>query len=1265
MEITKSLQYIKQKSYLLKEKEQDPEFQINNFYQQEDYQLQSNQGFQQKCQYQDNKTLTNSNNLQGEQISFQKKENSPIKKSKNHHFYKSQINLGKFTKNNQLEQKSHEMSNYISKNFVHSPRINQTQNNYSSKNEDSQLMRQNENQSFVEKYSLKNKNQNLKNLVTQRERKNSNYLQEQSQYLEKINYQQNFNVRNVLQDKSNQINNKNNQQNQNNLQNQKQDINQNQNEQKDLQNQRAVFKSYLQKQKNIEKNLFFQNQQQENNFNQKNSQNINQIDNQNKTQNKEVLGNKQRYANDRVQVKEIYLQQELDLTPRIQDQNNSCSNKNNFTNLDELERKIADRKLSQNNENQNKRQIIEKLEQQQKILEEQKRLTQKQQNNQKNNKNNNNKEQNTHNQENKQRDYQKLQEKLTFLQNRIQSVKQNIHTSKQEREIREQQNPALQKTQKNQEQQQKNILSNNNDEKPSQLYNNQQNKNTENIILKYKIHQKNQKSLNNSNLIAQQFPENEVNNKQQLNIPLNKYQSQANLNNQNLTQSALNNIQNTSQTTKNLQQSQTTISFDFKFNNQQLKQNNIENQNKNQNIQQIQNQNSQFPLTAKNQSNKQSFQAFQQKNENNNNNSFNNENSKDNNNNKKSQSSISSIRGHFQQQKQFFYEQQEKEKQEREKKIQEQKLELQKQRQIKSNQQQIINDERSQNYKNEQDQEIEDRKNYSDQQLQSQYFKKKIIQQTQLEIQKIRQKQMNQKQMNENQIPQKTPTNIQNIQKNSEDLQNQDKKTQQNNIQTNKVTINLNLEQKELEQSINQNQNVTQQNSQKQPVSLKSFVTQVNLGSPLFSAQNYNSFKKQEILNQKNNYREQNLTGEKQQQHKSKSQNASRNNSDKKSEFQLKFDELTQQAEYQNQNQNQNQNSNQNSYDYSILQENQEKNNQINDNYNNNQQKFQQKRTYIQNSVSNPKLPKSPTSPTVNSVLARSQSTQNNSKLKFFQKENPQNETNSILDKYKSQNINSNYNNEPYLITNKQNIFYINQILKAHTTHKNDNSYIMNLAREHLLQSIQGLSFVRMLKPIPLKTIQQKSVYLPKTNKKTIVFDLDETLIHCNESAQQASDVVLPIKFPSGDIIQAGINIRPFTNNLLKQLHQDFEIIIFTASHSCYANVVLDYLDPQKQYISHRLYREHCVQTEEGVYVKDLRIDNASYSFGFQLDNGIPIIPFYDFKQDQELKYLLDYLNQFKNVDDVRTLNKSFLKLHQYDDFQNSVELVQSLYNKN
>jgi CTD small phosphatase-like protein 2 len=69
---------------------------------------------------------------------------------------------------------------------------------------------------------------------------------------------------------------------------------------------------------------------------------------------------------------------------------------------------------------------------------------------------------------------------------------------------------------------------------------------------------------------------------------------------------------------------------------------------------------------------------------------------------------------------------------------------------------------------------------------------------------------------------------------------------------------------------------------------------------------------------------------------------------------------------------------------------------------------------------------------------------------------------------------------------------------------------------------------------------------------------------------------------------------------------------VFTASHGCYANVVLDHLDPQRQHIQHRLFRESCVQTEEGIYVKDLRVinrriqdmvivDNAAYSFAFQV----------------------------------------------------------------
>jgi CTD small phosphatase-like protein 2 len=109
-----------------------------------------------------------------------------------------------------------------------------------------------------------------------------------------------------------------------------------------------------------------------------------------------------------------------------------------------------------------------------------------------------------------------------------------------------------------------------------------------------------------------------------------------------------------------------------------------------------------------------------------------------------------------------------------------------------------------------------------------------------------------------------------------------------------------------------------------------------------------------------------------------------------------------------------------------------------------------------------------------------------------------------------------------------------------------------------------------------------------------------------------------------------------------------FEVIVFTASHACYANPVINYLDPDNKYVTKRLFRENCRQVSEGLYVKDLTIlknrslknmilvDNAAYSYSLQLNNGIPIIPFYANKHDTELRDLAQYLVTLLDKDDVR-----------------------------
>jgi CTD small phosphatase-like protein 2 len=121
--------------------------------------------------------------------------------------------------------------------------------------------------------------------------------------------------------------------------------------------------------------------------------------------------------------------------------------------------------------------------------------------------------------------------------------------------------------------------------------------------------------------------------------------------------------------------------------------------------------------------------------------------------------------------------------------------------------------------------------------------------------------------------------------------------------------------------------------------------------------------------------------------------------------------------------------------------------------------------------------------------------------------------------------------------------------------------------------------------------------------------------------------------------------------------------MVFTASHQCYADVVLDYLDPRHEFIEHRLYRDSCVIVD-GCFVKDLRIlndrklkditivDNSALSFGVQLDNGVPIVSWYHDKSDRELLNLIDYIKQLILADDVRTVHRSTFNLANfYDDF--------------
>lgn len=157
----------------------------------------------------------------------------------------------------------------------------------------------------------------------------------------------------------------------------------------------------------------------------------------------------------------------------------------------------------------------------------------------------------------------------------------------------------------------------------------------------------------------------------------------------------------------------------------------------------------------------------------------------------------------------------------------------------------------------------------------------------------------------------------------------------------------------------------------------------------------------------------------------------------------------------------------------------------------------------------------------------------------------------------------------------------------------------------------------------------------------------------------------------------------------MEAVARHFEIIIFTASQSIYAEQLLNVLDPKRKIFRHRVFRESCVFVD-GNYLKDLSVlgrdlsrviivDNSPqvttsnhfqvrtsdvllalflseawnvlYSsfqaFGFQVDNGIPIESWFDDRSDKELLLLLPFLETLVGVEDVRPLIAKKFNLRQ------------------
>ncbi|KAK6176218.1 hypothetical protein SNE40_014543 [Patella caerulea] len=188
---------------------------------------------------------------------------------------------------------------------------------------------------------------------------------------------------------------------------------------------------------------------------------------------------------------------------------------------------------------------------------------------------------------------------------------------------------------------------------------------------------------------------------------------------------------------------------------------------------------------------------------------------------------------------------------------------------------------------------------------------------------------------------------------------------------------------------------------------------------------------------------------------------------------------------------------------------------------------------------------------------------------------------------------------------------------------------------------------------IPLSPLSKHR--LSMLRRKTLVLDLDETLIHSHHDGVLRQtvkpgvppDFVLKVTIDRHPV-RFFVHKRPHVDYFLEIVSQWYDLVVFTASMEIYGAAVADKLDNNKGILKRRYYRQHC-NLILGSYTKDLSAINPDLSSIFILDNSpvayrsypnnaIPIKSWFSDATDTALLCLLPLLDALRFSSDVRSV---------------------------
>lgn len=194
--------------------------------------------------------------------------------------------------------------------------------------------------------------------------------------------------------------------------------------------------------------------------------------------------------------------------------------------------------------------------------------------------------------------------------------------------------------------------------------------------------------------------------------------------------------------------------------------------------------------------------------------------------------------------------------------------------------------------------------------------------------------------------------------------------------------------------------------------------------------------------------------------------------------------------------------------------------------------------------------------------------------------------------------------------------------------------------------------------PLDLTKIQDGQTFHPETglllgpkdtarfgNKKCLILDLDETLVHSSFKYLRTADFVIPVEIDN-QVHHVYVIKRPGVDEFLRKVGKWYEVVVFTASVAKYGDPLLNKLDIHDA-VHHRLFRDSCY-SYQGNFIKNLSqigrpladsiiIDNSPASYIFHPQHSVPISSWFSDTHDNELLDLLPLLEDLSKpkVDDV------------------------------